>query len=230
MYISRAASVLVISASALVVSASVGACTDDDTAATAGQDSGTSDASATDSATADTGTADTATGQDAATDTSSSDAPLDVDAAATAPIPAGTWVWNVWTCSDGVRTTDIKAFAVSLGIMSVEEVIATTTGTVNVIYSGSPACTRSTDFTLAYPSSGKVTSTTAAAYSCSATCAGSKCTAGSQAVLVDTYSYSVAGNTLSETRVLDAAFISQVTLQKAAGCQVGDTEIGTFTK
>ncbi len=233
MSLSRAASVFAISASVLIVSASVGACTDDDTATTPAEDSGTSDATATDSQVADTATdtatADTATGKDAAPDTSSTDAASDVDAATT-PIPAGTWVWNVWTCSDGTRTTDIKAFAVSLGIMSVEEVIATSTGTVNVIYSGAPACTRSTNFTIAYPSSGKVTSTSAATYSCSATCASAKCTAGTQTVLVDTYSYTAGSNALAFTRPLDATFISQITLQKAAGCQAGDTEVATFTK
>ncbi len=138
----------------------------------------------------------------------------------------GNYTWGIWTCG----TTDIRAYAISLGIASVEETFSGTAGVVNVSYSGTPACTRTTAFTVAYPSCGVVTSTTATSYTCSATCAAAKCTSGNQASLIDTFNLTQNGKSFTGTRVLDATFLAQVTLQKLAGCKAGDTETAEFIK
>ena len=138
----------------------------------------------------------------------------------------GNYTWGIWTCG----TTDIRAYAISLGIGSVEETFSGTAGVVNVSYSGTPACTRTTAFTVAYPSCGVVTTTTATSYTCSATCAAAKCTSGNQASLIDTVNLTQNGKSFTGTRVLDATFLAQVTLQKLAGCKAGDTETAEFIK
>ena len=83
---------------------------------------------------------------------------------------------------------------------------------------------------MVYPSCGTITTTTSTSYTCSATCDPNKCTAGTQASLVDTFAIAKSGTTYTHTRVLDAAFIAQPSLQKAAGCQAGDTETSTIVK
>ena len=55
-----------------------------------------------------------------------------------------------------------------------------------------------------------------------------KCTAGPQPVTVGDHPFSVVGDTYTQTRVLDAALFSSFSLQQAAGCLVGDTEITTL--
>lgn len=181
------------------------------------------------------GNAATGTGSTSGTNTTSPTATSDPSEGSTtdpsggaAVIPDGDLTWGIWTCGTDAGTIDIKAFAMSLGIETVDMTVAGTKGTVDVGYAGSPACARTTAFTLAYPSAGMVTTTSATNYMCSGTCDPMTCTAGTQASLVDTYAISTDGNTVTETRVLDAAFAERVSLQKAAGCVEGDTEIGTF--
>ncbi len=167
--------------------------------------------------------------------------PADADAAA--PVPdapsdacvnvtydPGSYVWGTWTCSSSTKTTDVRAFAISLGIQSVDEVFTGTNGVVNSNYAGTPACTMTTPLTFTYPSCGMVTSTSSTTYTCSASCAPTKCKAGTQASLVDTYALTRVGNTFTTTRTIDAAILAQGGLQKFAGCQVGDIEVATLIK
>jgi len=72
-------------------------------------------------------------------------------------IDDGSYTWGIWTCSTPAKTTDIKAYAVSIGIESVDTTIAGLTGTVYSNYSGTP-----TDYTNAYSSTGMITTTTSA--------------------------------------------------------------------
>jgi hypothetical protein len=186
-------------------------------------------------ATADTGSDAAAdTGSDAAADATAdtgSDAATDAADSSTCPVYVdGTYDWGVWTCGSGGNTTDIRAFAVSVGIASVDEVIVGDAGTINSNFAGSPACSRMTEFAISYPSCGTVTSTTSSSYTCSATCDPAKCTAGTQPVVIGDYSFSVVGDTHTQTRLLDAAFFSSFSLQQAAGCHAGDTEISTLIK
>ena len=178
----------------------------------------------------------TDSGSDAAADATTdsgldaaSDAAADAADSSTCPVYVdGTYDWGVWTCGTGGNTKDIRAFAISVGIASVDNVIVGDTGTINSNFAGSPACSRITQFAITYPSCGTVTSTTSSSYTCSATCDPVKCTAGTQPVTVGDYSFSVVGDTYTQTRVLDAAFFANFSLQQAAGCQVGDTEITTL--
>jgi len=141
----------------------------------------------------------------------------------------GTFAWGVWTCGQGGTTKDIKAFAMSLGIQSVLTTITGATGKVDVVYSAT--CTRTTVLTsVEYPSAGTIKTTAAGAFTCTATCAPVQCTAGAQAVVVDTFALSGGSSTYTYTRVLDAAYLVHVSLQKAAGCVADDTEIATRIK
>jgi hypothetical protein len=151
-----------------------------------------------------------------------------VDAGPCTTYPDGKYTWGIWTCTSGARTTDVKAFAMGIGIQSVDTTFTGTTGVVDVGYSGGAVCTRSTTLALVYPSCGMVTNTTATTYTCSATCDAAKCTSGAQAATVQTYALSRTGDTFTTTRTLDAATVQG--LQALAGCQPGDLETATILK
>jgi hypothetical protein len=235
---------------ALVVMAVFSGCTSEDSTTTLAQDAGTqTDALAVPDVATHSVDAAADSGRDALDDSTSdleasadaptadvdasgapdADASTDADGAGALIQPDGTYVWDVWTCGQGGTTKDIKAFAMSLGIQSVVTKITGTMGSVDVVYSAT--CTRTTVLTsVEYPSPGTIKTTAAGAYTCSATCLPDQCAAGTQAVIADTFSLAAAGDTYTYTRVLDAAYLANITLQKAAGCVAGDTEIATRIK
>jgi hypothetical protein len=218
----------------LGVGSLVAACSGDDDVTTVGDagglpESSTDGAGPNDGSSSDGATKDS--GSDVATDAPATDAEAGADVDAAVPVePDGTYVLTSWTCGPaGGTQKDIKAFAATLGITGVTQVIAGTTGHVDVAYGAT--CNRTTQLTsITYSAPQKVTSTSAGAYTCSVTCLPAQCTAGTQDVLVDTFDWSAASSTYTYTRVLDATWASKTTLQKAAGCQQGETERAVYTK
>ena len=64
-------------------------------------------------------------------------APADSDPCGT--FSDGDYVWGVWTCTSATGTIDVRAYAESIGIESVEQTVAGTEGAVDVSYSGGAA-------------------------------------------------------------------------------------------
>jgi hypothetical protein len=145
---------------------------------------------------------------------------------AAATIPNGSYTWGTWICTRGVTVIDIKAFAMSLGIMEVQKTYAGGTGRVDVIYSAS--CTRTTQIpSITYPTMTSVQTITENMVTCTATCPGNQCTPGAQAVITDLFNFTLAPNQVNYSRTFQAGTI---TLQQAAGCMTGDIESGTDIK
>ncbi len=238
MNISKTGSWWLLSASVLLGSTSVmGACTSDTPStqdggspsdALAPGDSSTPAEAGPDTSTEASADASADASTDASIDTSTDTGADVIDSGACATYADGSYTWGIWTCTSGARTIDVKAFAIGLGIQSVDHTVTGTHGVINVSYSGGPPCTRSTAFVLAYPSCGTIRNDTATTYTCTATCAPATCTSGNQAATVHTYTFSRSGSTFTTTRTLDAASVQG--LPGLAGCQVGDTEIATTLK
>ncbi len=145
--------------------------------------------------------------------------------APTTPVPDGKYVIGQWTCG----AIDLKAYAATIGIQSIEEVITATTGSIAVVYG--PTCSRTSAITaVEYPTNTSIKTTTAGTYTCTVTCLPAQCTSGVQAVQVDTFEAAVNGNKYMYTRTLTAADLANPTFQKLAGCQAGDVETAVYTK
>jgi len=199
----------------------------------AGSDSGPKDAGRdADASTTPDADASTAPDADASTAPDADASTPDADAA-TAPTPPENGLYKItsWTCTPPAGTAkDINAYAIGVGIAEIDLDIASAAGRLDVVYAGAPACTRSTAVGITYPQPGTIVTTTAPAYTCSATCAAAKCTAtAGQPIVVDTYGFTRTATSFTGTRTMDAASVNG-SLQSFAGCAVGDTEVATYTK
>lgn len=197
-----------------------------------GLDGAVADSAVVDSAVADSAVVDSAVADSAVVDSAVVDSAVKPDAgdsATTGCYPDGSYLWGTWTCGPpGGATKDIKAFAMSLLIQSVEQVVAGSSGSVVITY---PAgCIRTVPLSITCPSAGMVTTTAGGARTCTASCPSNQCEPGTEPPQNDTYALAVSGNTYTSTRVLDAAFFAKVSLQQVAGCQIGDIETATNIK
>ncbi|MBX3232700.1 MAG: hypothetical protein KIT84_44010 [Labilithrix sp.] len=205
-------------------------------------DSGGDDAGA-DADAATEADADADTNEPDASDDASANADADADADTNEPdadaattqttLDDATYRITVWTCTPagGGAATDIKAAIAGdpYDIAEVELEVAGTAGRTDVLYSDVPGCTRSTTSVVSYPTATAVRFVGATSFTCSATCEAARCTAGNQASLTDTFSFTKTETSFSGTRTLDAAAVTG-TLQGAVGCQAGDVEDVTYVK
>ncbi|MCA9586543.1 MAG: hypothetical protein KC657_14400 [Myxococcales bacterium] len=203
----------------LGLAAATGGCSDDPSPAS---DAGTTaDTSTSQDATTGTDSStpnDASTGNDAATDAGSD--------ASSATIPDGKYVLQTWTCTNaGGGNIDVKAFAATLQIMSVEVTFSGATGSIDVIY---PAgCVRTVPIkSITYPSAGNISTIAGGNRTCTVACPANQCTAGVEPDTTDSYAYTVAGATLTYTR----PYVSTASLQMAAGCATGDTETVVYMR
>jgi hypothetical protein len=189
-------------------------------------DGGTGDAATTeagDAATTEVSDAATAEAGDAPA-TDGGDAASEAGAATT--LDDGTYNATAWSCAGSSGTKDLKAFATSINIAEVHFTVAGLVGKTEAILAGTPACTRTTASTISYPAAGTFATTSAPAYTCSATCLPAACTSGAQPVIVDTFAFTKTATTIMGTRTLG----TPIGFQAAAGCKAGDTESITYTK
>jgi hypothetical protein len=144
-------------------------------------------------------------------------------------IDNGTYNVLYWTCASPGTARDVKARFTEVGISGVRLTVSGATGHVDALLTGTPECTRSIAQTISYPAPGAIALTSAAAFTCSATCPAAKCASGTQPVIVDTFWFEkdiVPSSTYVFTRTLTAV----VGVPLAARCQVGDTETIHYQK
>ena len=140
-------------------------------------------------------------------------------------IPDGTYSWGTWICTRGATVIDVKAFAMSLGIMDIRKTYNGGTGRLDVIYSAT--CTRTTQLTsVTYPMTTQVQTVTENMVSCTATCPANNCTPGAAPVVTDVFDFTLGVNQINFSRTFNGA----TSLQSFAGCQAGDIESGTDIK
>jgi YD repeat-containing protein len=142
------------------------------------------------------------------------------------PSPSGKYSWGIWTCTAGTRTTDVKAYAMSRGIQSMDTTFTGTSGVIDANYSST--CKRTTPFSFVSPTSTSIILTTAASYTCSASCPAAVCTSGAQAGTVQNQTVSQSGANYTTTRTLDAVAVQGIL--GLAGCLPGDLETATLIK